>query len=111
MTLKQMLFIIEVLKKESKKESKKVGKKVKRFNPTFLLQTFYWILILMTKKIARLVKVPLAFVQMVKDEKSNFVSVTRLVLDTKFDDAKISRLLNVSLAFVKKVRLIVTPQE
>ena len=63
------------------------------------------------EKIARLVKVPLAFVQKVKDERANFVSVSSLVLDTKFDDAKIGRLLNVSLAFVKKVRLIVIPQE
>ena len=63
------------------------------------------------EKIARLVKVPLAFVHKVKDERTNFVSVSSLLCDPKLDDAKIGRLLNVALAFVKKVRLIVTPQE
>jgi predicted transposase YdaD len=57
-------------------------------------------------KIAQVVKVPLEFVQKVKDERTNFVSVSSLLQDTNFNDAKIVRLLNVSLAFVQKVRLI-----
>ena len=57
-------------------------------------------------KIARLVKVPLDFVQKVRDERPNFVSVSSLLLDTDFDDAKIARLLNVTLPFVQKVRLV-----
>jgi hypothetical protein len=57
-------------------------------------------------KIARLAKVPLDFVQKVRDERPNFVSVSSLLLDTDFDDAKIVRLLNVTLPFIQKVRLV-----
>ena len=37
-------------------------------------------------------------------EAENYIFVTNLLLDTDFDDAKISRLANVSLAFVQKVK-------
>ena len=46
------------------------------------------------------------FVQKVKDERPHFISVSSLLLDTDFDDAKIVRLLNVTLLFVQKVRLV-----
>jgi hypothetical protein len=42
----------------------------------------------------------------VRDERPNFASVSSLLLDTDFDDAKIVRLLNVTLPFVQKVRLV-----
>ena len=58
------------------------------------------------EKIARLAKVSLAFVQQVKDERSNFVSVSNFLEDTNFDDEKIANLANVTLVFVKKVRLL-----
>jgi predicted transposase YdaD len=95
-------------KEEGKEEGREEGKEIQAYISvtSLLLDTDFD-----DEKIARLVKVPLAFVQKVKDERANFVSVSSLVLDTKFDDAKIGRLLNVSLAFVKKVRLIVIPQE
>ena len=59
------------------------------------------------ERIARLVKVPLAFVLQVKAEKRDFMSVNSLLLDTDFDDEKISNLLNVALEFVKKIRFVV----
>jgi hypothetical protein len=58
------------------------------------------------ERIARLVKVPLSFVQQVKEERNSFVSVSSLMLNTDFKDDKIASLLNLSLIFVQKVRLI-----
>jgi hypothetical protein len=37
-------------------------------------------------------------------EAQAYISVTNLLMDTDFDDAKIARLLNVSLVFVQKVK-------
>jgi predicted transposase YdaD len=58
------------------------------------------------QRIARLVKVTLAFVQKVKDERQNFISVSSLLSDSNFEEGKIASLLNVSLEFVQKVRFI-----
>jgi hypothetical protein len=57
-------------------------------------------------EIATLVKVTVAFVQQVKDERPHFVSVSNFLEDTDFDDEKIANLANVTVAFVKKVRLL-----
>ena len=64
-------------------------------------------------KIAMIADVTEAFVQIVKDERPNFLTVTNLLhLHTKASDIKkVALLANVSLEFVKKVKFIGTPQK
>ena len=62
-------------------------------------------------KIARLADVTLAFIQKVKDERTDFVAVTNFLHNKAGNDKKIALLANVSLEFVKKVTFILTSQK